>query len=152
MFDRKRTIAYLVMCGFSDVQMQEQSDLVLLGLARDQAAIHIDDVVIAMLSNLPPCTWTQNSDSFWETSCGNAFEFTVDGPAENSMRFCCYCGGALVVVLASAEPCDDDMADRVPATIMGMPVMFTEELPALSTGDVLLADLSYYITDDSDEK
>ncbi len=41
------------------------------------------------------CTWIDDEDGPWRTGCGQAFEFLTDGPRENGMRFCCYCGGAL---------------------------------------------------------
>jgi hypothetical protein len=46
------------------------------------------------------CNWKTNGDSwdgyYWETGCGEAWEFTVDGPKENGCKFCMYCGGVLV--------------------------------------------------------
>ena len=44
------------------------------------------------------CTWFQEVDGQWATSCGESFEFTDDGPNENRFSYCCYCGGALTVV------------------------------------------------------
>ena len=49
------------------------------------------------------CRWTAcrpnyDEDGVWETDCGEAFQFVEDGPAENNMKFCCYCGGELVEV------------------------------------------------------
>lgn len=45
------------------------------------------------------CVWRQESDddAYWQTGCGHAFEFNDGGPAENSQKFCGYCGGTLVV-------------------------------------------------------
>ena len=51
------------------------------------------------VSSIPTCTWTQDDwggDSSWETQCGHVFEFTYDGPLENDMTFCGYCGARLV--------------------------------------------------------
>jgi hypothetical protein len=39
------------------------------------------------------CTWRE--DCGWETSCGELFEFTADGPKENRFGFCPFCGGVL---------------------------------------------------------
>jgi HK97 family phage major capsid protein len=40
-------------------------------------------------------------------------------------------------------------AQTMPSTLFGLPIIFTEKLPALgSTGDVMLADLSYYLIGD----
>jgi hypothetical protein len=43
------------------------------------------------------CLWTQLDDESdcWETECGNAFSLNEDGPSQNKMRFCCYCGHQL---------------------------------------------------------
>lgn len=42
------------------------------------------------------CRWTLDTDGdSWDTQCGEKFQFTVDGPTENGMRFCCYCGQKL---------------------------------------------------------
>ena len=38
------------------------------------------------------CTWTENEEGLHETTCGNAFQFYVDGPTENGFSFCPYCG------------------------------------------------------------
>ena len=40
----------------------------------------------------PVCLWN-NVDGCWETTCGNAFEINDGTPAENHMKYCCYCGG-----------------------------------------------------------
>lgn len=44
------------------------------------------------------CTWSKSNDldDTWETQCGGLFCLSVDGPAENDMKFCCYCGGKLI--------------------------------------------------------
>jgi hypothetical protein len=39
------------------------------------------------------CFWsTDGLESFWETQCGNAFEFIDGGPQDNNFAFCPYCG------------------------------------------------------------
>ena len=38
------------------------------------------------------CKWTQTPDGQYETSCGQIFEFTNDGPKENGFTHCPYCG------------------------------------------------------------
>lgn len=49
---------------------------------------------------VPECTWSQDSDEdmygTWHTKCGNAFALNEDGPTENQMNYCCYCGGKLI--------------------------------------------------------
>jgi hypothetical protein len=39
-----------------------------------------------------PCLWKKNGDGFWDTSCGNTFEFIDGDPSENLFCFCPYCG------------------------------------------------------------
>lgn len=46
------------------------------------------------------CTWTQDGDGIWQTSCGEGFVFDCDGPTGNKLKFCCYCGKALVEATA----------------------------------------------------
>jgi hypothetical protein len=45
--------------------------------------------------------WALDSDvdwgDSWDTACGEKFTFIDSGPEDNKMRFCPYCGGALVV-------------------------------------------------------
>ena len=41
------------------------------------------------------CTWTQDADGIWHTSCGQAHEFTTGTPEENEHRYCPYCGKVL---------------------------------------------------------
>jgi hypothetical protein len=46
------------------------------------------------------CVWQsgyEGCDEVWDTSCGNCFEFTVDGPHENSFAYCPYCGGRIEI-------------------------------------------------------
>lgn len=38
------------------------------------------------------CTWKQNEDGNWNTTCKNIFILMEGTPEENEMRFCCYCG------------------------------------------------------------
>ena len=42
------------------------------------------------------CCWTPDDDAgAYNTACGNKYLLIEGTPAENGMRFCCYCGGAL---------------------------------------------------------
>ena len=41
------------------------------------------------------CTWTEDPDGIWHTSCGQAHEFTTGTPEENDHRYCPYCGKVL---------------------------------------------------------
>lgn len=47
-----------------------------------------------------PCAWTVEEDGLWNTGCGNAFLFEVEGPHENGFKFCPYCGKPLEAVHA----------------------------------------------------
>lgn len=52
------------------------------------------------------CTWTLDSSEYgdkWDSACNNSWQFEIGGPKENHMRFCCYCGKVLVVVVSSDE-------------------------------------------------
>lgn len=40
------------------------------------------------------CTW-QEDDEAWRTSCGRAFSLEAGTPAENGMKWCCYCGRSI---------------------------------------------------------
>lgn len=42
-----------------------------------------------------PCTWTQDADGAWNTTCGEAFYLDTGTPNENKLKFCCYCGAPL---------------------------------------------------------
>jgi len=43
------------------------------------------------------CTWTEDPDGIWHTSCGHAHEFNTGTPEENDHRYCPYCGKVLDV-------------------------------------------------------
>ena len=62
------------------------------------------------LRNSAICEWQEPdvmSEGIWETDCGNAHEFFVDGPVENGYKFCPYCGRRIVVVF------DDERGDAM---------------------------------------
>lgn len=45
----------------------------------------------------PICTWKEDANADWWTSCGERFVFNeVSKPSEHNFKFCCYCGGELV--------------------------------------------------------
>lgn len=53
-----------------------------------------------------PCVWREQEDgSYWDTGCGEANCFEVDGPLDNGYRFCPYCRHPIEVakVEVSAE-------------------------------------------------
>ena len=41
------------------------------------------------------CEWECDSDGNWETDCGGTFILNEGAPADNRMKFCCYCGKPL---------------------------------------------------------
>ena len=41
------------------------------------------------------CTWTEDPDGIWYTSCEHAHEFNTGTPEENQHRYCPYCGKVL---------------------------------------------------------
>ncbi len=44
------------------------------------------------------CEWYFDEiDGCWQTACKQAFVLNDGTPAENSMKYCCYCGGSLFV-------------------------------------------------------
>ena len=43
------------------------------------------------------CEWAEDADgSAWETSCHNRFLLNDGGPTDNGLKFCPFCGKALV--------------------------------------------------------
>ena len=44
-----------------------------------------------------PCNWTNDSDGFFTTTCGRAFDFCDGGPDENRFSYCPFCGRSIVV-------------------------------------------------------
>jgi len=64
------------------------------------------------------CEWTQDYDeNLWETSCKHAFSLSVGTPAENDMRFCCYCGKPLLAHPYADMPDDDEEETTPPAAV-----------------------------------
>ncbi len=41
------------------------------------------------------CKWSADFEGVWWTDCDEAHVLTNDGPTENNMKFCCYCGKPL---------------------------------------------------------
>jgi len=46
------------------------------------------------------CIWKREDPdgTIYDTSCGQAFEFNVNGPIENDLLYCAYCGKRLAEV------------------------------------------------------
>lgn len=65
------------------------------------------------MSEPDTCEWRgedYDSDE-WVTSCKKSFCLMEGTPAENDMRFCCYCGKPLVTVPFAFDD-DDEEADH----------------------------------------
>lgn len=45
------------------------------------------------------CSWTDDQDGSWHTTCDNYFSLNDGSPDDNNMKFCCFCGGGLVTVI-----------------------------------------------------
>ena len=43
------------------------------------------------------CVWTEDTwyGEVFDTDCGEKWVFETDGPKQNGMKFCCYCGKPL---------------------------------------------------------
>ena len=53
---------------------------------------------VASDDGLGSCKWEEDvDDGVWSTNCENMFVFIVDGPLENGMNYCPYCGKHLIV-------------------------------------------------------
>ena len=50
------------------------------------------------------CLWKHDKDGNWETGCHNMHVFTVDGPKENSHKFCPYCGAKITMTQPPIAP------------------------------------------------
>ena len=49
------------------------------------------------------CEWSQDYYGNYDTACGECFTFIEGGPEDNNARFCCYCGGRIVVKTYTEE-------------------------------------------------
>ena len=47
-------------------------------------------------ANPAACVWRRDEDGNWNTGCGGMFVIEEGTPADNDMRYCCYCGKTLV--------------------------------------------------------
>lgn len=44
------------------------------------------------------CAWTEDEDGNWDTGCDEKHVLNTGTPAENGMRYCCYCGNPVKTV------------------------------------------------------
>ena len=65
------------------------------GIDRPCAASERKDKKTVKFIPVDSCTWTEDPDGIWYTSCGHAHEFTTGTPEENDHRYCPYCGKVL---------------------------------------------------------
>ena len=50
------------------------------------------------------CTWVEDDETGnYATTCGHVFAINDGGPADNGMKFCCYCGGGITAQGAQGE-------------------------------------------------
>jgi hypothetical protein len=58
-----------------------------------------------MMEEAPLCTWLEEEQdcSIWTTSCDQVWTFFDDGPEENGVKFCPYCGKAVEAVPCQVE-------------------------------------------------
>ena len=53
------------------------------------------EIYLAVLDH-KDCSWRAEEDGIWHTLCDRYWEFSNhDGPTDNGMKFCCYCGKPL---------------------------------------------------------
>lgn len=71
------------------------NDPVECGTARPCTARERKDRKSVKFIQSDSCTWTEDPDGIWYTSCGQAHEFTTGTPEENQHRYCPYCGKVL---------------------------------------------------------
>ena len=55
----------------------------------------VDQAVEYFRARNHQCTWTQDEDGVFDTSCGERFNLDSGTPSENGFGFCCYCGNRL---------------------------------------------------------
>ena len=73
------------------------NDSVECGTARPCTAGKRKDKKNVKFRPIELCTWTQDADGIWYTSCGQAHEFNTGTPEENDHLYCPYCGNVLDV-------------------------------------------------------
>ena len=52
------------------------------------------------------CEWIHEEttwSNYWETQCGDAFEFTDGNPKNSLWKFCPYCGKEIIVQIKGEE-------------------------------------------------
>lgn len=70
-------------------------------------AVNRDAIHHAVMTEKDPstCVWKEDPDSdSWDGACGNKWSFINDGPKENGVKFCQYCGKHVVAFPYVEEP------------------------------------------------
>ena len=83
---------------YRSIAEREGAEIAVSQLSREQAKVKQLEAQVKDLEAItPPCRWTLDLivGQAWETACGEAFCLEADGPVENKMKWCCYCGGKL---------------------------------------------------------
>ena len=58
------------------------------------------------------CTWTEDENGAWHTTCGNCHELFDGTPVENGFKYCPYCGKELVEKMFEYE--GEEEAELIP--------------------------------------
>jgi len=56
----------------------------------------------------PTCDWKEDEDGNWWTECGNGFVLNNGTPADNDMKYCCYCGKRIWQICYVPESEEDE--------------------------------------------
>lgn len=87
--------------GWNLLDHQQRPGACCDNVAMGEQIEHLRDIPLAAAPSVAPppapCWWdlADEDASHYETGCGHAFEITTGTPAENDMKFCCYCGREL---------------------------------------------------------
>ena len=68
----------------------------------------IYDLWDAIKKSLEPCIWEGKREGYFETTCGMLWEFIADGPYENNVKYCHFCGKPVKYEPYDNKNIDDD--------------------------------------------
>ena len=66
-----------------------------------QKALKVEHAITHADEPKAACTWTEDTQGYWSTSCGRSWTFIEGGPRENCI---CYCHGCGKPVRLADEP------------------------------------------------
>lgn len=75
------------------------------------AAVETLEAALSAGSGVPPapcCTWTEDDEGVWTTSCDEAWVFTEGYPWDNKARFCFACGKVIAPIVYAAPPVSEE--------------------------------------------